>query len=450
MKLLVLRKTITNLVSIIFLPILLITAIIYRYKKKKLYVFGGYQPILNFKYWSTALKTKLPTVTIVNGVYHINQKSDFDLYFSDFTPKFFRALQLIEKRVSNHIGRYFALIYVLMNAKSIHMSYCGFALYESIIEPLEPILFKLAKINTIILPYGGDCYMYSKIDNLSLRNVLLAKYPYFGKNETLVKNRVRRWQKHADIIMTGAQTEGIGFWSITPFNMLCIDSNNIKYKSNNIRSSSNKKFKIAHSSNHRIIKGTEYLIKAVNSLQIKGYDVSLEIIEGKKNNEVLEILRGSDLLADQFIMGYYGLSAIEGMMLGLPVLCNLENNEYLTLGRRYSFLGECPIISTTPESIEQNIEVLINNPDLREKLGKAGQIFVEKYHSYRTANYIFTSIYDFLDGKNIDLMNIFHPVLSKYNNSSEPVEHPLIDNQIPEKYLTEQAAHSKEEPLLSV
>ena len=38
------------------------------------------------------------------------------------------------------------------------------------------------------------------------------------------------------------------------------------------------------------------------------------------------------------------------MASGLPVLANLDHEAYTTVFRRYAFLNECPILSSSPET----------------------------------------------------------------------------------------------------
>ena len=95
--------------------------------------------------------------------------------------------------------------------------------------------------------------------------------------------------------------------------------------------------------------------------------------------------------------------------MGIPVLSNLSNNQYLEPFRRYSYLSECPILSTTPENLKNNIKLLIQNTQLRNELGKLGIQYVKKYHSESTAKFMFGKIYNQLINKvDEDLINMFH------------------------------------------
>jgi hypothetical protein len=140
----------------------------------------------------------------------------------------------------------------------------------------------------------------------------------------------------------------------------------------------------------------------------------------------------ADILAEQIIMTHYAINAMEGMATGIPVLSNMEHEFYTRVFRRYSFLNECPVLSTTPETLLDNLRLLVTNPALRRTLGDAGRAYVEKYHSFEMSRYLFGAIYDkILDGKDVDLINLFHPLSSPFNRRLPPVEHPLVESKLP-------------------
>jgi glycosyltransferase involved in cell wall biosynthesis len=236
----------------------------------------------------------------------------------------------------------------------------------------------------------------------------------------------------------GYTIDGIGRWDVPVGNMVCIDLDQWQCKP--VYSSRNGRIgavKIMHTPNHRGFKGTEFLIHAVEELKAEGLKVELILLEKVPNDRVCELMQEVDILADQFICTGYGLAAIEGMASGLPVMANLEHEAYTRIFRRYSFLNECPIFSTSPETLKQNLEVLITNPELREQLGRAGRRYVEKYHAFETSQYLFGSIYEkILDGNEVDLMDLFHPLKSEFNRRKPPIQHPLIDNKLPQNYFT--------------
>ena len=402
-----------------------------RTRMKKKFIFGS-TPLINNKYWAKAICPSYESMTIMKTFYNINNKKDFDYYFIDFVPKILRKFKFFD-------GRYFAFIYVILNARVLHTSFDGFALSGYLLEKIELILLRGAKVKIIILPYGGDVYIYSAINDLTLRNVLIASYPKNNGGEEKTIARVKRGLKYCDIFLSGAQYDGIHHWSTAPFNMLSIDVDRIEIKDiknchENILAV-NEEVIIVHAPNHRMLKGTEFLIDAVKSLKKEGYKIDFIILERMENNDVLKTIRSADIFVDQLVMGYYGLAAIEGMASGVPVICNLENREITNVFRRYSFLNECPIVSATPETIADTLRVLITHAKLREELGRAGRHYVEKYHSYKTAQYMFGAIYDkIIHNKDVDLMNLFHPLLSAYNCATPCIQHPLKNNKLPKRY----------------
>jgi glycosyltransferase involved in cell wall biosynthesis len=137
------------------------------------------------------------------------------------------------------------------------------------------------------------------------------------------------------------------------------------------------KLRILHAPSKRSLKGTEYVLQAIEKLKIKGYDIEFILLENVSHNEVLKQIEVSDIIVDQLILGWYGVFSIEGMCLGKPVLCYIRQ-DLLEMN------PELPILNTTPKSIYTNLIKLIENPEQRIKLGAQGRRYVEKVHDSRT------------------------------------------------------------------
>jgi hypothetical protein len=244
---------------------------------------------------------------------------------------------------------------------------------------------------------------------------------------------VRYWTRHADVIIAGLMIEGMSRWDVTVNQFVTIDTNawpaKSEYSANDGRDGA---VRVIHTPNHRNFKGTEFVVDAVARLRAEGLDVELILIERMPNEEVRRLMTSADILAEQFLATGYAMSGIEGMASGLPVMANLEREEATRVFRRFGFLDECPILSTSPETLTDNLRLLVTRPELRRRLGEAGRAYAEKYHSYATSQYMFGSIYDrILDGKDIRLINLFHPLLSDYVRSTPPIDHPLKENRLP-------------------
>lgn len=390
----------------------------------------GPDPIINNKYWSEAMKEAgYASLTLMSGYYSINKKDDFDIYYDDLTPHwiFLKPLRIVLHPV-------FAFLFIIKKAKVIHLPLSGGPLGNTLLARMEATLYHWAGIKTALIPYGSDVYMYSKVIDSSLRNGLLLSYPTAARRETVIAKHVCYWVTHADVMITGIMIDGVGRWDVTLPSPLVIDTELWKKKSYSMNDGLNGIVRVMHAPNHRGFKGTEFIIQAIAELKLEGLEIELVMLEKVPNEQIRELMQDVDILVDQLIIGY-AMNAVEGMASGLPVLSNLSNEPYTRIFRRYAYLNECPILSTTPETIKENLRVLITNPELRKELGEAGRQYVEKYHSYKTAQYLFGSIYRvILDGEDIDLMNLFNPLKSEYVNSTSRICHPLKENRLPKQY----------------
>ena len=392
-----------------------------RNKNLKPRLLWGSSPLINNKYWSKAMEEGgYSSTTYMYDFYSvINNKSDFDKYFLPY----YKGIKYY-KFILNLIKEY----------DIIHTSFDGFLIGKSkLIKNKEYEIFKKCGVKLIFLSYGRDVYRYSTIMNYSRRHALIAHYGEAGKNENLIKKKVDKGIKFGDCIVSMHMIEGLSFWDLFTFSPFCIDekywnSKKEKHKFNG----KDGVVRIIHSPNHRLIKGTEFIIKAINELKNEGYKINFTLIERKQNNEVFEALSKADILIEQLLRGY-GFNAIEGMAMKCAVISNLEGDEIpIKVFRRYSFLDECPIVSATPEDIKEVIRDLLDNPKIREKIGFSGRSYVKKYHSYKASQYMFNKIYDKVwKGEDVDLINMYHPLnKDSYNNLSPKIKHPLNKNKL--------------------
>lgn len=390
----------------------------------------GTDPIISNKYWSEALKTKgYDSKTVMDNLYAINKRSDYDIYIDDLIIK---TNNSILKQVIYLVRPYYSFLYIIFKFDIIHHPYNGVLLKRTPIWNWEAQLLHLAGCKSIVLPYGSDFYKYSEVLDPSLRHVLLINYYVSSRKEPRLKKVNNYWLQHTDGIITFFQLDGNGRWDMLPFCSFVIDTQHWKPKKDyNNHDGKTGTVTIMHTPNHRGCKGTEFIIKAVDELKSEGLKINLLLIEKKLNEEVRRLMEDeADILVDQIIATAYAMSGVEGMSSGLAVIAGLENPLYTQVFRRYSYLNECPILSGSPENIKDQIRLLVTNPGLRETLGKANRKYTEKYHSYQTAAEMFDMLYQKVwYGKEVDIINFFHPLLKdSYNNSKPLVQHPLVNN----------------------
>jgi len=86
-------------------------------------------------------------------------------------------------------------------------------------------------------------------------------------------------------------------------------------------------------------------------------------VSGKRR--LIDYLRASDCLLDQFVLGYFGATALEAMAVGLPVIMRLERAQYAAL----CATGAPPVLeATTPEDVCAHVRQLHQSRELHATL----------------------------------------------------------------------------------
>lgn len=143
---------------------------------------------------------------------------------------------------------------------------------------------------------------------------------------------------------------------------------------------------IAHAPSNRKVKGSEFIIEAVESLK-SDFNINFLLIEGLPLSEAKKKYRQADIIIDQLRAGTYGVFSIEAMALGKPVIT------YITEEMRNSFPMELPIINATIENIKEVLERVLKENKQWKVIGKRGRKYVETYHDYRKIAQLLVEIY---------------------------------------------------------
>jgi hypothetical protein len=144
---------------------------------------------------------------------------------------------------------------------------------------------------------------------------------------------------------------------------------------------------VIHAPQHRAIKGTDYLLAAAARLESCGVSMDLRLMEKVPRIDALRRYAEADIIADQFCMGAYGMFALEGLALGKTVLTYLDQEH---LGDPVFNL---PIVNANPDNLERVLAVLLQVPELRSRIGKAGRDAVERYQSIDALAEVWTQLY---------------------------------------------------------
>jgi hypothetical protein len=242
------------------------------------------------------------------------------------------------------------------------------------LEPDELDILKLAGKRTYVFVYGAD--IRTRETTLALgRWNFCADCPEPGrfcicddsrgrKQMAETAARVNAIVAMADMIAYAPEARNLHYWPI--------DMGEIAASAAPSRDGP---LVVAHAPNHMHFKGTRYLEEAIEALRAEGHAIVLSRVSGVPNTEVMRLFGEADVVADQFIGGAYGFTALEAMARGKPVLCYIRNLGMVTEA------GECPILQTRPETIREVLLWCLTNRDRLALIGAQGRAYVDRHHS---------------------------------------------------------------------
>ncbi len=151
---------------------------------------------------------------------------------------------------------------------------------------------------------------------------------------------------------------------------------------------SQENFTILHAPTDPKVKGTDIIEKAFNNLSKNFPECNFKILKVTDHNHLLEEMSKASIVIDQLLVGWYGVQALEALVLGKTVMCFI-NDPYLKL---MDFDQPLPVVNTNAFSFEQDLANLIKAGKFKES-NLAGQHFVHKYFNQEKIADQFEQIY---------------------------------------------------------
>jgi glycosyltransferase involved in cell wall biosynthesis len=141
--------------------------------------------------------------------------------------------------------------------------------------------------------------------------------------------------------------------------------------------------RLIHAPTDPVVKGTKYVLGAVEQLRAEGVRFEFELLEGlRPQDEARGSYERADLLVDQLLVGWYGSLALELMALGKPVVCYLREGDLAFLPPQMR--AELPIIRANPESVYSVLkEWLTAEPARLREVGERSRAYVQRWHDPR-------------------------------------------------------------------
>lgn len=384
---LLLMKQLFRLFSdLLGLPVVFLVALIARFRQKPIAVGLGPFPLINNIYHKRALELLgYSAETFVSQVWHIT--SDFDVRFDQH----WLSRNIITRKLFLNL---YIFCWSVLRYRALILYFDGGPLGQgtAFLWRLEPYLYRLAGVKTIVLPYGSDVQVMSRSPNLQFKHAMAMDYPQHRTRHQHIQAMVDVWSSAGSHIVSGCEwVDYMHHWDTL---MIAHFSIQLPEPIASQPASSSGPLKLLHAPNHREIKGTRHIVRAVKELRAEGVDVELVMVERVSNEEVRKLIYEADVIVDQLVVGWYAMFAIEAMASGKAVICHLRRDleELYVAAGLLEGLDEIPIIRANAFSFKEVIRTLHADRDILVSAAGRGRGYVERHHSVEAISLVFSKV----------------------------------------------------------
>jgi len=124
------------------------------------------------------------------------------------------------------------------------------------------------------------------------------------------------------------------------------------------------------------VKGVGYTAQAVKRLKDSGYNIDFTMVDRVPSRSMPSVIGKADIVVDNLLYGWYGLTGIEAMALGKPVVAYLREP---WLQFHCEQFPRPPIVEAHPQDLFNILKQLISKEDLA-RVGFEGRRYVEEVH----------------------------------------------------------------------
>jgi hypothetical protein len=162
-----------------------------------------------------------------------------------------------------------------------------------------------------------------------------------------------------------------------------------------VSSNGNGRVRICHSPTRKDLKNTAEFDAVIGSLQRRYKTLESVIIENTVHGDCLRIKQSCDIHFDH-MQGYFGVSSLEGLSQGKPVIAGLDE---WNVGHIKAFTGSDTVpwrIARSQDELENKLEELIVDSNLRNTIGVESRCFMEEYWSEQHVLRVLFKVYESL------------------------------------------------------
>lgn len=163
---------------------------------------------------------------------------------------------------------------------------------------------------------------------------------------------------------------------------------------------------IIHAPSKSAVKGTDFVIQAVNELRAEGLVFDFKLIQNMPHDEARSWYQKCDIAVDQLLIGWYGVFSMECMALGKPVIVYIRDD----LMEKSNKSEPIPIINANPSTIKGTLKHTIQDYEYRKDMSKKQRDYVERVHDVKVAAASIKSCYEDLVKKDFRPIDVAQAV----------------------------------------
>lgn len=127
------------------------------------------------------------------------------------------------------------------------------------------------------------------------------------------------------------------------------------------------------------IKGSPYILAAIERLKTEGHPVEYFYITDISVHEMRYYQAQADIIVEQLIYGWWGSTGAESMCLGKPTVCYLRPSWKDEFMRDYPEFAVGPVVEADTQNIYQVLKKLVEDRVYRDEMGKRARTFAEQH-----------------------------------------------------------------------
>ena len=127
----------------------------------------------------------------------------------------------------------------------------------------------------------------------------------------------------------------------------------------------------------RNIKGSPFILAAIERLKQEGHHIEYFFVENKPSKQMRFYQAQADIVVEQLIFGWWGSTFVEAAALGKPVVCYLRPSWKAFFLKTFPEYDSLPIVEADTNTIYDALKKLVTDADYRRQKGEESRQFAE-------------------------------------------------------------------------